>query len=333
MAGRIGSEKPLDRRANFEDTAGLLDCLRFDGSRDRVLLDRFGKDRRGALDRIFAVGMTHGLLAAALDRLVARGVINADDAVRDAGAGIDIVHQYTTALSYRQQSQRARLIELAGALNSCNIEPLLTSCSQAIWQGEPAWVHARGLAVNVPAPQWPAAKLALQDTGYRQVPPLDRMQGQGETHWFRPELSGWIALRAPEPRRAMRGWLAGEELWHMTTPAVAEHARVRLLPPHLSVLHAIVYDGHAGAWFGHGKIRLKPLYAFAWRVSQMSATERTALLRRANGTAKLKSLLDHWLCAADDCFSMLPLQAIDLSAGARQQWARHKSRMMDLSGL
>ena len=256
---------------------------------------------------MIAAGQVNDLLPAVADRLAPHCFPD------DAAPGPEPVASYTerqlreylVSHRYRCAMQRARLIEVVRAMNSRGIEPVLMTCAHALWCEEPRWRHARDLGILVDRHERAGVSAAVSGLGYSEVRKLDRSGYRNETHWLRPDLCGWIAVRSFPDNARLETLLPANEHLRLSLPVAVDGAVVRLLPPHALILHAMLHHQ-----FGHGfglqtRVTLKALYEFAWAMTRLSEADHAALWDRARRHRTLADVLQAW-CDAAVRFLALP---------------------------
>ena len=261
---------------------------------------------------IWAAAVPRGLLPAVADRIAPQcfpGAAGASDQQQSTYAEAQLRDHLAGQLA-RSQRQRLHLIEIVDTMNRAGIEPLLMTCARAIWRQSPRWHFARDLGVLVADQELAEAKRRLAAKGYRQVAALEPSGFKCETIWYRPDLSGWIALRALSSHLLVESLLSGAELLRSSGDAPADGAVARVLPADLSLLHSmLVHCPQRQLRFigGPPTVALEALYEFAWSITQLSPDEAAAVHQRASLSLELGAILDVWLETAR--------QRLHLSAG------------------
>ncbi|MBU2583085.1 MAG: hypothetical protein KJ622_15340 [Alphaproteobacteria bacterium] len=284
----------------------LCRLLSFASDPQEAAIDLDAPDGSDSWRDAVSMALLPGLLPALCHRRLPRCI--AADAGPSLGAGSYTVGQvrgFMANHTYRCDNQQARLVEAVRVLNAAGIVPMLMSGSRAIWQADPAWqfVHRLGLVVQ-PRQVKPASE-ALRQAGYRKVPRLDPSGFRRELHFFRPDLSGVLALRdiGSMPRlKRLLGSLKISPPSHVDT----RHGAQILLPPaHIAIVCDLLHRHHRRLGFGSSSITLKELYEFASALAGLDDAECSALAVLCVERKDLGNIMVAWYLEARRAFGLV----------------------------
>ena len=270
---------------------------------------------------IFAVGQLNDLLPAVAYRHARHCLPNdaASEPVTGSTNGEQQLRDHLASHRYRCIMQRKCLVEVARALNGCGIEPWLMTSADVVWSGQPRWQYARGLGVLVPHDGLDRAKAALAGLGYAQARRLDQAGYTSETQWLRADLSGWLALAGAGDNPGIERIVPDSKIENSGSRAEADGAVVRLLPPPLAMVHAMLHHHTCKGQGWRKTTTLKSLYEFGWRVNQATNAEREMLRDLADCNRALAEVMDAWLEASKRVFN--------LAAGIGREWVNRGDRL------
>jgi hypothetical protein len=211
----------------------------------------------------------------------------------------------------RRKAMAGRLDELVLAFNRAGIEPILIKGAISLMAGGPGWRTLRDIDLVVPPPDTERAQAVAEGIGYRVSPTAGKRGARSRHHMpelFRDDLPGWIEIHAHAGNYNAEPFLPVGELAGSSAPAAMPGGgRVRIPPPHLAVLHALIHHHVGHSADRHGRLDLKGLYEFAAGVLDLAPVEREALVARAGRHPRLVAALDLWIAAAAD-FYALPVE-------------------------
>jgi hypothetical protein len=208
----------------------------------------------------------------------------------------------------RRRIMAERLSELVLAFNAAGIEPILIKGAISLWTGTPGWRSLRDIDVVVPPPDTQRAQALTMGLGYR-IAPAGEVQGARSRHHMpeleRDDLPGWIEIHAHAGNYNAEPFLPVSELIRESVPAGEPgRGRVRIPPPYLATLHALIHHHVGHSADRHGKLDLKGLYEFAAAVHDLDRTGRESLVGRASRHPRLVAALDLWTAAAADFYDL-----------------------------
>ena len=288
----------------------------------------------GALDgweAVFANADQWRLDSALVHNVLAKNLAPAIPAVTLPDGRMTITAALERRLATHRERNRAlglRLKELVGALNAHDIVPVLIKGSRSIWLGRPEWRSLRDLDLLVPGRDAEKAQAIAIAAGFVPEGGPERFgTWHHRPNLYRPDLPGWIEIhnRGGVPRAEQ--FISTGELVAAGREVPSPDGRVRLLPPHLHVLHGMVHH-HVGHDAGkRGEIDLKGLYEFAAGVAALDAKQLCALAERAARHPRLLAIMDLWTAGAADIFGLTVRAPLSVSEDAAAWWqaVRHRT--------
>lgn len=205
---------------------------------------------------------------------------------------------------YRCHTQHSRLREAITALNAPEIVPMLMTGSRAIWLQDPAWQFVQRLGLGIPASHAQPASAALQKLGYREVRPIDPSGFRRERHFYRPDLSGVLALRGLGSHGQVDRSLAGNEISSHSRIVLSGGARAHLPAAHIAIVFDLLHRHNRRPACGASVITLKELYEFSWALSALDSDESSALQTLVLKDPHIGPVLTAWYTEAKRLFRL-----------------------------
>jgi hypothetical protein len=266
------------------------------------------------------------LTPAVAERILKRGLLTEGALRRERGAALAAV---VAAHIERRKVLAKRLDELVAAFNRDGIEPILIKGAVSLWTGTPSWRSLRDIDLLVPAPDTGRAQAIAVALGYatRPGPPRGRRSRHHMPELVRPDLPGWIEIHGHAGNYNAEPFLSAAELARDSPlSAVAARGRVRLPPPHLVTLHALIHHHIGHSADRHGRLDLKGLYEFAAALNELDPAGREALHRRAAKHPRLAAAVDLWVAAASDFYAMPVPAPFAVEPLALERWRTIRAR-------
>jgi hypothetical protein len=279
----------------------------------------FDLDARGLTalrPRLFAPGVLNGLLELAAaenmlallaGRLLDSGLMPPDRPDRPGGEGV--LRRHLADHHDRRDTMTRHLRELVAVLDGRGIRPMLLKGAVSLWEGRPSWRYLRDIDLLVEAGEAYPAQDALAEIGYGPDPDLpDRPNRHHLAPLYKAGFPGWIEIHRSGGNRYAERLLPTSELLAAAIACDDRALSVRILPPAVQLLHAVVHHhvGHGGD--ARGTLSLKGLYEFAWGVNGLTTEQKHWLVARAARHPRLVPMLEFWLAASARLFR-LPVEA------------------------
>jgi KDO2-lipid IV(A) lauroyltransferase len=309
----------------------LGQCLAFEEAAfDPAALRHRIASEDGVWGEIVAAALRHGLLPAVADRLAAKGLLPPEPrgARPTALSPARQLQDHLTSHRERRKAQRAHLIEIVRELNSRGIECILLRDAQTLWLKEPEWRHLRSLEILTAACEWATTQATLIRLGYQQclVKRMgNRLWPSRKARFVKPEFPGWIDIHLGYNRNA-ESLLPIAEVVAKNIPVAEEGVRVRLLPPPLFILDALIGRHYARRPPAH-EISLEGLYQFAWWMAHRATQDGNNMRKRAAQDPRLLAALNFWVAASVDLFCLKLQPPFSVYPHATEEWLQAKRQI------
>ncbi|MEZ5875312.1 MAG: nucleotidyltransferase family protein [Hyphomicrobiales bacterium] len=128
------------------------------------------------------------------------------------------------------------------ALNGVGIEPVLIKGAQSLWTGSPEWRYQIDLDLLIAENEAHSAQEELIKIGYGPDPELPKRDHRHHLEpLFRQDMPACIEIHRRAGNRYAEPLLPTAELLREGRRSEKDGLRVRLLPPHLHMLQALIH--------------------------------------------------------------------------------------------
>lgn len=316
-----------------DDTAALLDllcaCLRLD-ARQETSRDLAARIANAGWERLFSVAEPI-FLAPALIHAVGRLKLAPNVpslTLPDGRMTITKALQHSDAgFAARRSTFAERLAEISDALGGQGITPIALKGGASIVTNKPSWRYLRDLDILVPQQHAARAQQIVQDLGYRpSAQPRPRLVHHHLHELYRDDMPGWIEIHRRAGLSRVEQFLPTAEMVGSAILPSEPHVNgVKVLPPHLHVLHGMIHHHIGHRAVKRAEIDLRGLYEFAAGVAEMTDGDRRALVERAAKHPRFLAILDLWTAAAADLLAMPVVAPLTLAPDAVDWWSRMRA--------